>query len=312
MSHIVVSWSTAYDYIMSYKWNLEEEIKKWLTHKLNVAFDIDEMYRQSGGTGMNISYNLALLWENPILLTSIGKDYIFSDFIKENVNLDFIHISAKKMTSGWYITSDASQNQITAFYPWAMDEADSVIARNVNIPTNYGIVSPNKKEAMLSHIKDMHKAWVEVFFDPGPQLKNFSQEELIIASEMSDYLIVNDNEYTEYKQIIDLNDEAIRKLFSKLVITYWENGAKIIDDTWVTHIPAVRNHHLIDTTWVGDAFRAWLLKGLNSKKSWRISWMIGSLLASFCLWAHGAQNHFIDQKHFKSWFYEEFGEEIEL
>jgi len=57
------------------------------------------MYRQSGGTGMNISYNLALLGENPILLTSIGKDYIFSDFIKENVNLDFIHISAKKMTS---------------------------------------------------------------------------------------------------------------------------------------------------------------------------------------------------------------------
>jgi hypothetical protein len=39
-----------------------------------------------------------------------------------------------------------------------MDEADSVIARNINIPTNYGIVSPNKKEAMLSHIKDMHKA----------------------------------------------------------------------------------------------------------------------------------------------------------
>lgn len=312
MNHIAVSWSTAYDYIMDFKWNLEQEVRADITHKLNVAFEIDEMKRESWGTGLNICYNMALLWEKPILLSAIWKDFIFSDFIKTNVNLDFIHISSKKMTSSGYITSDASQNQITAFYPWAMQEADSLIARNVNIPVRYGIISPNKKEAMISHLKDMKKAGVQVFFDPGQQLQFFTQEELLDISEKADFLVVNDNEYSLFKKIIQLVDSDIQKLFEKIIITYGENGSKIIDTEDIIHVPAVRNHEVIDTTGVWDAFRAGLIKGLNSNKSWETSGKIGALLASFCLGSHGWQNHFIDQKHFKSWFYEEFGEEVEL
>ena len=312
MTNIAVSGSTAYDFIMDFKGNLAQEVHAWLTHALDVSFSISEMKKDIWGTGLNIAYNLALLWERSVLLTAVWVDFEFSDFMKENIELDFIHTSAKKMTASAYITSDASQNQITAFYPWATDEADSLIARNVTLPINYGIISPNKKEAMISHLNDMYAAGVKVFFDPGQQLSTFSNEELLDISQKAHYLIVNDNEYSEFKAKSWLSDRQIIESYDKLVITYWEHWAKIFDSDNIINIPAVRNHHLVDTTWAWDAFRAWLLKGLNANSSWETSGRIWALLASFSLGSHWAQNHFIDLKNFTSWYQEEFAEELNL
>jgi hypothetical protein len=55
-----------------------------------------------------------------------------------------------------------------------------------------------------------------------------------------------------------------------------------------------------------------LISGLNAWNDWEKSARMWSLLASFSLWSHWAQNHFIDQKHFQAWYTDEFGEEIQL
>jgi hypothetical protein len=73
---------------------------------------------------------------------------------------------------------------------------------------------------MISHLKDMFEAGVKIFFDPGQQLHTFSKEELLDASQKANYLIVNDNEYTEFKAISDLSDRQILSLYDKLIITY--------------------------------------------------------------------------------------------
>lgn len=312
MTHIAVSGSTAYDYIMNFHWNLANEVKSGLSHKLDVAFRVKDMKRESGGTGLNLCYNLAMLGTPSILLSSIWEDFSFPELVKKEVELDYVHISAKKMTSCAYVTSDADQNQISAFHSWAMDEADSVIARNVNIPVNYWVISANKKEAMLSHMKDIHSYWVKLFFHPGAQLHEFSSEELALVMKQCNYLLLNDHEYSNFKDIVGLDDTQIFENFDKVIITYWGHGSKIFGHNWIQNIPVVWNHHILDRTWVGDAFLGGLISGLNAWNDWEKSARMWSLLASFSLWSHWAQNHFIDQKHFQAWYTDEFGEEIQL
>jgi len=71
MGKILVSGSTAYDYIMDFNDKFKNHIKMENIHKLSVSFLIDTMKKERGGTGLNIAYNFALLGENPLLLSSI-------------------------------------------------------------------------------------------------------------------------------------------------------------------------------------------------------------------------------------------------
>jgi len=48
-----------------------------------------------------------------------------------------------------------------------MDKADSISVNDVKEKLMYGIVSPNKKEAMLQHIQELSNLSVKSFFDPG-------------------------------------------------------------------------------------------------------------------------------------------------
>ena len=44
-------------------------------HILNVCFLVNGLKEQFGGTAGNISYNLALLGERPLILAAAGKDF---------------------------------------------------------------------------------------------------------------------------------------------------------------------------------------------------------------------------------------------
>ncbi|PID87376.1 carbohydrate kinase family protein [Candidatus Gracilibacteria bacterium] len=310
MGNILVSGSTAYDYIMDYKDNFSNHIRKDNIHKLSVSFIIDEMKKEKGGTGLNIAYNLALLGENPILYSSIGKDFDFGDFIKNNVNLKYIYTSEDLLSSSGYITNDLEENQITAFYPGAMLQADNVSINEVEEKINYAIVSPNKKEAMIMHLKELHTLGVKTFFDPGQAIGMMTKEDLLKSADYANYLIVNDYEFELFKETICLSKSDIISLFDKVIITLGSKGSAIIDGKREIFIPAVKNDKVLDPTGAGDAYRAGLIKGLNSGFDWELSGKIGSLLASVSVSYYGGQNHFINYDDFKKLFKKEFGELI--
>ena len=310
--NLLVSWSTAFDYIMKFDDSFQNHIHPEKIHQLNVSFLINDMRRESWGTWLNIAYNLALLWDEPILLTAIGKDFSFSSFIEENVNLKYVHKSEELFSAAWYITTDNWENQITAFYPWAMNEADTDLQSEINEDVYFWIVSPNKKEAMIKHLFYMKNKWIKVFYDPGQALFSFSKDELNTCAQYADFLIVNDYEYWVFKENIWKTDEELLEIFEAIVVTFWHEGSEIRLKDEVIKIPVVKNSEVVDPTGAWDAYRAWLLRGLQMWNNWELSWKLWSMMASVSVWKHGWQNHYIWKQAFQTWFCEVFDEKIYL
>jgi adenosine kinase len=73
--------------------------------------------KNHGGTGANIAYNLALLGENPILLSSVGHDYSFDGIMEDKVNLNYIHRDKMEHSANSIIVSDRDDNRMTFFHP---------------------------------------------------------------------------------------------------------------------------------------------------------------------------------------------------
>lgn len=311
MWNILVSWSTAYDYIMDYKDKFQNHIKPENIPKLSVSFLIDEMKKERGWTGLNIAYNIWLLWNKAILLSWIWKDFEFSDYLKENINLDYIYRS-ELLSSSWYITNDIEWNQITAFYPWAMNESNKVFIKWIDEKISYAIISPNKKETMFIHMRELKNLWVKTFFDPGQAIFGMEKEDLIEAMKYSNYLIVNDYEFDLFKDKSWLSKLEIINSYEKVIITMWDKWSVIMDHMSEEYIPAVENYEVLDPTWAWDAYRAWLLRWLDLWYDWITSANIWTLIASYSVWSYWAQNHFIEKKHFQKRFEDEFGTEIEL
>jgi len=311
MTKILVSGSTAYDNIMHSDTDLTEHLVEKNMWNINISYIVSDLKKENWGTWSNISYNLALLWTESILLSSVWEDYVFSDFMKENVNLDYINISRDNLTARSYITTDNHDSQITAFYPWAMqDSCDIKFLKDDFV--KYGIVSPNHISTMKKHLKLFKSSWVKTFFDPGQQITQMTKEDLEYCFELSNYIILNEYEYEVIKKIAEKTDWEMIDMFDHMILTYWVKGSKIFDRNYnIIEIHWVENPDFVDATWAWDAYRAWLLKWLTDWYNWETSARIWAVLASLSTWSFWAQNHFIDWKQFKNLYTQTFWENLE-
>src|SRR5579864_6044693 len=75
MSKILVSGSVAYDRIMDYAGLFAEHIMADKLHAINLSFQVETLSVQFGGCAGNISYNLALLGEEPQIIGTVGNDF---------------------------------------------------------------------------------------------------------------------------------------------------------------------------------------------------------------------------------------------
>jgi len=121
--NIVVSWSIAYDVIMSYNWEFKDVIKADNLKNLSASFLVENLKKETWWTGLNIAYNLSLVWEKSILLSSVWKDFSFDGFFREKTNLKYIYQSSALFSSSFYIITDSNLGQMNTFYPWAMNES---------------------------------------------------------------------------------------------------------------------------------------------------------------------------------------------
>jgi len=291
MTKILVSGSTAYDNIMLANTNLKEHLAKKDMWNINISYIISNLEKQNWWTWANISYSLALLWTKSILLSSVWKDYKFSDFFKENVDLSYIYESKEKFTARSYITKDNFNSQITAFYPWAMEESCKIdFIKNDDI--KYWIVAPNHINTMKKHLKLFKDLWLKTFFDPGQQITQMTKNDLEYCFSYSDYIILNEYEYEIIKKQAEKTDEEMISWFEKMILTYWIKGSKIFDNNYnIIEVEWVENPDFLDNTWAWDAYRAGLLHWLNNGYDWQTSARIWAILASLSTWFYWAQNY---------------------
>ncbi|TXL68792.1 carbohydrate kinase family protein [Zeimonas arvi] len=291
---VLISGSVAYDTIMVFEGHFRDHILPDRVHMLNVAFLTPRLKREFGGCAANIAYNLQSLGGEAVVLAAVGHDG--EPFLKR---LRALGVDTAPMlrcedlfTAQAFITTDLSDNQITAFHPGAMSEAHRVSASQAaQAGAAWGIVAPNGRDAMLSHAREFSQAGVPWLFDPGQGLPMFDGAELREFVEQASAVAVNDYEAGLLTERTGWSEEEIASRVQAMIVTRGAEGSVLYEGGRRQLVEAVAVKDPVDPTGCGDAYRGGLLYGLSAGWSWRDAARLGSLMGALKIAHQGAQNH---------------------
>ena len=309
--------SIAYDTIMNFEGRFQDQILPDQIHILNVAFLVPSMRREFGGCAGNIAYNLKLLRGEPVIMATVGGDATpYLDRLRD-LQIDTSHIRTLEgaFTAQAMITTDLSNNQITAFHPGAMNEShlnqvsDVTAARTQkkSVPVTLAIVAPDGRAGMWEHCHQLAEAQIPFIFDPGQGLPMFDGPELLELTELASYLAVNDYEGEMLSKRTGLSLAQLGERVKALIVTKGAEGAQIYAGGKSIAIPPVKALQLIDPTGCGDAFRGGLLYGLENGMDWETTGRLASLMGSIKISHQGPQNHQLSLDQIKDQFKTAFG-----
>ncbi|HUW28175.1 MAG TPA: carbohydrate kinase family protein [Sulfuriferula sp.] len=300
--------SLAYDSIMVFQDHFKHHILPEKIHILNVSFLVPELRREYGGCAGNIAYNLKLLGGDPQIMATCGDDFAPYAARLDKLGIAQTHIRQVpgSFTAQAFITTDLSDNQITAFHPGAMNfsHLNQVGAAN---GVSIGIVSPDGRDGMLQHAEQFHAAQIPFIFDPGQGMPMFNGEELTHFVELADYVTLNDYEAELLQSRTEQTLDQLATQVRALIVTKGEQGSSIYADGQVIDIPCARPAAVVDPTGCGDAYRAGLLYGIENGMDWATTGRLASLMGALKIAQQGAQNHTHNRADIDLLFKTQFG-----
>ncbi len=311
--HTLICGSMAYDTIMVFPDQFKRHILPEQIHILNVAFLVPEMRREFGGCAGNIAYNLQLLGGSPLIMATVGDDFVPYAARLEKLGLAQQHIRhvPETFTGQAFITTDLDDNQITAFHPGAMSFSEQNHVAEANGVT-LGIVSPDGRNGMLQHAREFHEAGIPFVFDPGQGMPMFGGADLLNFVEQADYVTLNDY---EAKMLQDKTGKTITELAERtraLIVTLGAKGSVIHTDGKEINIPTPTPEKILDPTGCGDAYRAGLLHGIQLGWDWETTGRLASLMGALKIASRGGQNHQPTRDELRDLFQKHFGYSISL
>ncbi len=304
----LISGSIAYDTIMVFRDRFRNHVLPDQVHILNVAFLVEDMRKEFGGCAGNIAYNMRLLGDDGICLSTVGRDFEqYREWMDRwQIRRDHVLELDSHYTAQAYITTDLDDNQITAFHPGAMSEA-----HQVQVPAGsdarIGILAPNGRDGMLQHAQQFAAQGIPFIFDPGQGLPMFGNDELRLFTEQATWLAVNDYESQLLQERTGLTLEQMAAQVEALVVTRGVQGSWIYTDGRCLEIPAAPATAVNDPTGCGDAYRAGLIHGLLRGLDWEVTGRIASLMGSLKVAHHGTQNHRFTADQFADAYQQAFG-----
>jgi adenosine kinase len=304
--------SLAFDSIMVFHDHFKNHILPDKIHILNVSFLVPEMRRDFGGCAGNIAYNLRMLGGNPIIMATVGDD--FAPYRQRLAALGLSQECIRQLPDSYtaqaFITTDLSDNQITAFHPGAMNQShlnDASSAPDIRL----AIVSPDGREGMLSHCAQLYQAGIPFIFDPGQGMPLFSGDDLLHMVGQADYLTLNDYEAELLQSRTGLNLEQLARQVKCLIVTRGVEGSQFYVDGKILQIPCAPAREIVDPTGCGDAFRAGLLFGITSGMDWETTGRLASLMGALKIERRGGQNHSFERGEIEDRFADAFGYRFE-
>jgi adenosine kinase len=309
---ILISGSLAYDIITVFPDRFARHLLPDQMHRLSVSFTVNNLRREWGGCAGNIAYTLKKLGGEPVLLATLGaeddKPYQLR-LSNLKINRDGVKSINGAFTAQATIMTDLDDNQITAFYPGAMNEAHRI---NVTDVTNIalGIVSPNGKEGMLLHAKQFYEQGTPFVLDLGQGMTLFSANELMEMLSYAKVVALNDYELNLLCERATLSFEQLRQTVPVLIVTYGAGGSKIHINDETLEIAAVKPDAEVDPTGCGDAYRAGILYGMAHNWDWRKTGQLASLLGSLKMASRGAQNHSINRDDLSKRYFDAYKQEL--
>jgi adenosine kinase len=306
---IFVSGSLAYDRIMDFQGKFEDHILPDKIHVLNVSFEVNGLKENFGGTAGNIAYTLSLLEERSTLLSAVGKDFDrYLKWLEQNrIDPSGLKVIENVFTSGAYITTDLSNNQITGFNPGAMKFTSDYEFQDIDPQKAMAIISPGNVDDMLIYSRKYKALGIAYIIDPGqqiPVLNGGNLAEMITGSEM---LISNDYELDLIRKKTGLDMDDLLKRTIAVITTLGENGSLILSRDGEEKIPAVKTSRVLDPTGAGDAYRAGVIKGMILRESLCNAARMGAVCAAYSVECHGTQEHFFSMDEFHQRYMENFG-----
>ena len=305
--------SVAYDTVMVFEGHFKDHILADRIHMLNVAFLVPGLRRNFGGCAGNIAYNLKLLGGQGKVMATVGMDFGPYRAWMQNCGLSLDHIRQleDEYTAQAYITTDADNNQITAFHPGAMNHAHvNHVPKNAGI--DLGIVAPESHVGMLEHAAQFAAAGIPFIFDPGQAMTLLGPDDLRTLIGQSRWVAVNDYEASLLVERTGWSLEEIATKVAALIVTRGAVGSHIHVDGKMIEIPAVAPEKIADPTGCGDAFRAGMLYGLTHDMDWMTIGRLSSLMGSIKIAQHGTQNHRFSREEFATRYRAAFGVSLTL
>jgi adenosine kinase len=304
--------SFAYDTIMVFRDKFKNHILPDKVHILNVAFYVPEMRREFGGCAGNIAYNLKLLGGEPLPMGTVGSDFGPYAAWMDVVGIDRTHVTLieDRFTAQAYITTDADDNQITAFHPGAMDASHENSITDAS-GFSIGIISPDGRQGMIDHASQFVDAGIPFIFDPGQGLPMFDREDLYTFIDQASWVSVNDYELQLLQERTGMSPHEIAERVQALIVTLGGEGSHIYTDKQRIDIPAAPVTRLNDPTGCGDAYRGGLLYGLMNQLDWETTGRIAALMGAIKIEQHGTQNHRFTLDEFRSRYLTSFGVALE-
>jgi len=289
---ILVCGSLAFDTIMTFEGRFAEQILPSQLHILNVSFLVPALRREYGGCAGNIAYGLRQLGAHAVPLATLGNDG--QEYLErlQSLGVDTAHVNSatESYTAQAMIMTDRDNNQITAFHPGAMSMAhDNPVPARTDIAV--AIISPDGRDAMLTHAKQLHAAGVPFVFDPGQGLPMFNGEELKQFIELATWITVNDYEGKMLSDRTGWSFEDIASRVRGLIVTLAEHGCEVWEGGQKTVVPGVKATEVVDPTGCGDAFRAALLHGLEQGWSLARCADLGNRMGAAKISTRGGQNY---------------------
>lgn len=311
---LIISGSIAIDRIMNFSGQYRNLIDSAKLEVLSVSVLVDSLAQAHGGTGANISYTLALLQEQPILLASAGNDarsYI-QRLKAEGVDTSYVHIS-KLPTASFNVLTDSSGNQVGGFYAGAMAEAARLTLKPWSSQNVLVCVSANDSSAMRRHVEECQRYKLKLMYDPGQQVSNIPAEDLRAGVEAAEIVIVNDYEHSVLLQKTKYTDKELSAKVPLVISTHGKDGSVIGGNKIPKpiRIGPAKPAKIADPTGAGDAFRAGFLYGYLRQLETKVCGQIGSVVASFVLEQPGPQAH-ITLDLIKRRYKQTYNEEIAL
>jgi adenosine kinase len=289
--------SLAFDTITTFPGRFAQQILPEQVHILNVSFLVPTLRREFGGCAGNIAYTLHALGGAPVVMAALGNDG--GEYLERlrawGVDTSLVLVDASTYTAQAIIITDIENNQITAFHPGAMQNAERAI-----VPTRadlrIGIIAPDGRDAMWQHAAQMAERGIPFIFDPGQQLPMFDGAELRQFIGRARWVAVNDY---EARMLCERTGLSLAEMSSGsragLVVTLGAAGC----DVWVAAerqtVPGVGAEQIVDPTGCGDAFRAGLLYGLE--RGWTLvdCARLGNRLGALKIACRGGQNHVVER-----------------
>jgi adenosine kinase len=303
--------SLAFDTIMVFPDRFGRHILPDQTHVLSVSFQIGEMRREWGGCAGNIAYNLKGLGGLPVVMATLGDDGggYRARLGELEIAVDGVRSVPDTYTAQAFIITDLDDNQITAFHPGAMNHSHLCRVNDVR-DIGLGIVAPDGKEGMLSHVREFAAAGIPFIFDPGQGLPLFNGAELTAMIERATYLTVNDYEASLLSERTGLSIGDLAERVDALVVTLGGEGSVIHAGGATYAIPAVKPQAVVDPTGCGDAYRAGMLFGIAQHWDWERTGRLASVMGSLKIASRGAQNHVVNREIVATLYAKAFGERV--